>query len=298
MKSDRKIFIAFILNLFFSIFEFFGGIVTGSISIASDSLHDFGDAITIGTSYFLEKKSKRKPDKKYTYGYLGFSVLGGAITNLVLLLGSILIIYKAVQRLINPITVNYDGVITFAIVGILVNLLAGFFTRDKETINQKAVNLHMLEDALGWFTVLIGGITAIIFNLQYIDAILSIILSLFIVINALKGLKEIIDVYTLKTPKNVEVDKLTSELNEIEEISEIHHLHVWSIDGNNNYATLHVVSDSELNLVKGRVKEIFYINHIKHVTVEIEKTEELCEEKQCKIREKKHCCHHHHGHYH
>ena len=107
MKTERNILVACILNLFFSIFEFVGGILTGSVAIISDAIHDIGDAISVGISYFLEKKSKRQPDKTYTYGYARFSVIGGAITTLILIVGSVVVIFNAISRIINPTAINF-----------------------------------------------------------------------------------------------------------------------------------------------------------------------------------------------
>ena len=149
MKSDNNILIAFILNLSFSIFEIFGGIFTGSVAIISDAVHDFGDAISTLVSYFLEKISKREPNDKYTYGYIRYSVLGAIFTNMVLMVSSILVIISAVKRLMNPVIINYDGMIILAILGTIINFMAVYFTRNGESLNQKAVNLHMLEDVLG-----------------------------------------------------------------------------------------------------------------------------------------------------
>ena len=98
MKTEKKIFIAFILNLFFSVFELIGGIFTGSIAIISDAVHDFGDATSIGASFLLERKSKKQPDDIYTYGYARYSVLGGVITTLILLVGSGVVVYNASRR--------------------------------------------------------------------------------------------------------------------------------------------------------------------------------------------------------
>lgn len=102
MKSDKNILVAFILNLAFSVFELIGGIFTNSVAILSDSIHDIGDATSIGISYFLEKKSKKQPDGKYTYGYLRYSVMGSVVTTLVLLVGSVLVTVNAVNRMIIP----------------------------------------------------------------------------------------------------------------------------------------------------------------------------------------------------
>ena len=158
MKTELNILIAFILNLFFSIFEFIGGIFTGSVAIMSDAIHDIGDATSIGVSYFLEKKAKKQPDEKYTYGYLRYSVMGSFITTAILLIGSVTMIYNSIRKIINPTVINYDGMIVFAIVGVLINFFAAYLTQKGNSLNQKAVNLHMLEDVFGWAVVLLGAI--------------------------------------------------------------------------------------------------------------------------------------------
>ena len=133
MKTEKNILIAFILNLVFSIFEFIGGAITNSIAIMSDSIHDMGDAMSIGISYFLEKKSMKKPDDKYTYGYVRYSVIGSTITTIILILGSLFVIYNAIKRIINPVEINYDGMIIFAVVGVVVNFLAAYYTKDGDS---------------------------------------------------------------------------------------------------------------------------------------------------------------------
>ena len=155
MKTEKNILIAFILNLAFSIFEFVGGALTGSVAIVSDAVHDLGDAVSIGASWLLERKSKKQPDEVYTYGYRRFSVMGSLITTVILLVGSGIVIYNAIERIINPVEINYNGMILFAVIGAVVNLIAAFVTKDGDSINQRAVNLHMLEDVLGWLAVLV-----------------------------------------------------------------------------------------------------------------------------------------------
>ena len=180
MKTERNILIAFILNLAFSIFEFVGGIITGSVAIMSDAVHDIGDAASIGVSYLLEKKGEK------------YSLIGAFITTLTLLIGSCVTIYNAIGRLIDPTQINYDGMIVFAIVGVCVNLCAAYFTREGDSLNQKAVNLHMLEDVLGWLVVLVGAVVMRFTDFSLLDPIMSIGVSAFILINAIRNLKEII----------------------------------------------------------------------------------------------------------
>lgn len=139
---------AFILNLSFSIFEFIGGALTNSVAIMSDSIHDMADAISIVISFFLEKRSKRKPDNKYTFGYVRYSVLASIITITILIIGFILVIYNSIERIINPVKINYDGMILLSVFGVIINFFAAYFTKDGDSLNQKSVNLHMLEDVL------------------------------------------------------------------------------------------------------------------------------------------------------
>jgi len=116
MRSEKNIFIAFILNLAFSVFEFIGGIYTGSIAIISDAVHDIGDSASIGAAYFLEKKSKKQPDLNYTYGYARYSIIGSTVTTLILLSGSVMMIFNAFHRIIEPTEIKYNSMIIFSVI--------------------------------------------------------------------------------------------------------------------------------------------------------------------------------------
>ena len=296
MKTKRKIFIAFILNLLFSIFELIGGFLTGSIAITSDAVHDFGDATSIGLSYIFEKISNKKPNEKYTYGYVRFSVLGGLLTILILLISSIVVIYNAVLRIINPITINNNGMLIFALIGLIVNSVAVYFTHGGKSINQKAVNLHMLEDVFGWLAVLIGAIIIKFTNFYIIDPILSIVVALFIIVNSIKNLMQIIDIFLIKTPKNVNINKLIEQIKNVDNVIDVHHIHIWTLDGENNCATLHVVTKKIDLDIKEKVKHILKENNITHTTIEMENKLENCEEKTCEITLEHDLEHHHHHH--
>ena len=227
MKTEKNILFAFILNLAFSIFEFFGGLFTNSVAILSDSIHDMGDALSIGISFFLEKKSKKKPDNKYTYGYTRYSVLGGLITTVILMVGSILVIYNAIGRIINPVAVDYRGMILFAVIGVITNFVAAYLTKEGDSINQKSVNLHMLEDVLGWIVVLIGAIIMNYTDISILDPIMSIGVAIFILVNTLKNLKDILDLFLEKTPNNINIDEIKNHLLEIDEVEDIYTIYMY-----------------------------------------------------------------------
>ena len=221
MKEKRNILIAFILNLSFSVFELVGGILTGSVAILSDALHDAGDSAGIGISFFMEKKSKCKPDNQYTYGYTRYSVLGSLFTTMILLIGSGIVIYNAVLRIIAPVSIDYKGMILFAIVGVVVNFLAMLFTKDGKSLNQRAVNLHMLEDVLGWIVVLIGAIVMHFTDFALLDPILSILVSLYIFIHAVKHFIKTCQVFLEKIPENVRKDITFIPVKDADEVFEI-----------------------------------------------------------------------------
>ncbi|MBQ0099012.1 MAG: cation transporter [Firmicutes bacterium] len=296
MKTVKNILIAFILNLSFAIFEFVGGFFTGSVAIFSDAIHDLGDAISIGVSLFLEKKSKKQPDKNYSYGYQRYSCLGSLFTTLVLLIGSCFVIYGAVNRIINPTVIQYDKMIMFAIFGVVVNALATFFTHKGDSVNQKAVNLHMLEDVLGWIIVLIGAIVMKFTDISIIDPIMSIAVALFILFMAIKNLFATLELFLEKTPNGINVDEIKEHVLEINGVLDVHHIHIWTLDGTNNYCTLHLVTNAEPHQIKEKVKEELKEHKIAHTTIEIESENESCTEKECHIDEtniSSHCHHHH-----
>lgn len=301
MKSERKILIAFILNFVFSIFEFIGGAITGSVAIASDAVHDAGDALSIALSFILERKSKKEPDETYTYGYARYSVMGSVITTVILLVGSLGVMIGAVKRVVNPVEIDYDNMIIFAVVGALVNVVAALLTGSGDSLNQKAVNLHMLEDVLGWVVVLIGAVVMRFTDISVLDPLMSIGVSLFIFVNAFRNLKEAVDLFLEKTPHGIEIDEIKEHIKEIEGVKDIHHIHIWSMDGYNNYLTMHVVTDDDGHVIKEKIKKELREHGISHATLELEGTKEHCHHECCFVESSQNPAghhHHHHGHHH
>jgi len=284
--APENIKTAFFLNLIFSIVEFIGGFLTNSISILSDSIHDFGDSLSVGLSYLLEKKSKKASDNKYTYGYLRYSLLGAFITSIILLVGSIIVFYNAIPRLIHPEEINYDAMIIFAIFGVLINGYATYKTSHAKKHNEKAINLHMLEDTFGWIAVLIGSILIKIFNFYIIDPILSILIALYILFHVYKNLKEVFDIFMEKVPNDMDINQIKNRIeSKFDNIKNLHHIHLWSLDGINNCMTAHILLNKDLtkdeiinlkNEIKSDLKD-----EISHITLEIEYLNENCNHKKC-----------------
>ena len=298
MRSDKRILLAFLLNLGFSLFEFVGGLLTGSVAILSDALHDLGDAAGIGVSLFLERKSKRKADDAYTYGYARYSMLGSVFTMLILLTGSVAVIWNAAQRLLHPTPIHYDGMILFALVGVAVNLIAALVTRGGESMNQKAVSLHMLEDVLGWVVVLVGAVVMRFTDLWFLDPLMSIGVALFIGIHAAKGLYETLPYFLEKAPQNVDVPFIKVHLAEIPGVLDVHHIHLWSMDERHNCATMHIVTNGDPHEIKAAVRHELSHHGINHATLELETEGEECPAGHCHVTLDECESHHHHHHHH
>ena len=294
MNTQRNILVAFLLNLGFSVFEFFGGLFTGSVAILSDAVHDLGDALGIGVSWFLERKSKRAADHTYTYGYARFSVLGSVFTCGILLLGSVGVVVSAIGRLMNPVPIRYDGMILFAIVGVAVNLTAAFVTRKGESLNQKAVNLHMLEDVLTWIVVLVGAVVMRYTDWTVIDPLVSVAVAVYVFIHAVGHLRAAVDIFLEKVPDGYTVEEIKTRVETIEGVTDAHHVHVRSIDGYTHAASLHVVADGDSAAVKAAVRALLGEMGIAHVTVEVEAEGEVCGQPWCDLVE----CHNHDGRHH
>lgn len=296
MSSQRNILIAFILNLSFSILEFVGGAWSGSVAIMSDAVHDLGDAVSIGVAYGLERRSRKAPDKYYSFGYLRASVLGSVITNSILLAGSVFVVYHAVHRLLNPKPIHYDGMLIFAVIGLVVNAIAAYVTREGDSMNQKAVNLHMMEDVLGWLVVLVGAIVIRFTNWLFIDSLLSIGVAIFILVHAGRNMKEILDLFMVRVPSGIDLDALRSQLLTMQGVEDIHHMHVWSLDGQRHYATMHVVCRSNDPTLKQALRDELKAHGIVHTTLEFEHPDDACVDPQCSVPVLDTSHHHHHHH--
>jgi cobalt-zinc-cadmium efflux system protein len=271
----------FLLNFGFTIFEIIGGILTNSIAIISDALHDLGDSISIALAWFLEKYSHKESDNKYTYGYGRFSLLGALINAMVLIIGSTFVLANAIPRVIEPQATNAEGMIIFAIVGVIVNGAAVFKLKNEESMNARVMMLHLLEDVLGWIAILAIAIALLFWQTYILDAILSIVITLYILFNVTINLKKTIALFLQATPDHVQIEMIDEKLRSIDKVISSHHTHVWSLDGANHILTTHLIVDKsttrdEIIKIKSKCKQLFEDLKMTHFTIEIELEDEVC----------------------
>lgn len=281
-NSGKNLKLAFFLNLGFTILEFIGGIYVNSVAIVSDAVHDLGDSLSLGTSWYLDKKSKEKSSSTFSFGYRRFSLLGALINSLVLIGGSIYVIYEAVGRLFEPEHSDADGMIIFALIGVAVNGYAAYKLSSGKTMNEKVVSWHLLEDVLGWVAVLVVAIILKFEDIHYLDPALSLVITMYILWNVVKRLKETLFIFLQGVPKEIDLVEIKSRLLKIDKVASIHHTHVWSLEGEHHVFTAHIklqyITDfKEIVAVKKEVKNILKEYSFEHYTIETELDDETCE---------------------
>lgn len=282
-NSVKNLRLAFILNFVFALLEIAGALYTNSVAILSDAIHDLGDSLILGTSLYLEKYSQKGRNAEQTYGYKRFSLLGALISSLVLIAGSVFILFHAIPRLLNPETVDAKGMLALSILGIVVNLAAVWRLKGGSKLNEKVVFLHLLEDVLGWVAVFAVSLILLFYSFPILDPILSIVITLFILVKATPILKNTIKIFLQYAPKNINVSDIRNLALEDKEIADIQDMHVWSLDGEYNIFSARVLLVSNLSLVEIVVvkqKLISMLNKqgINHATIEFEPQAHLVKE--------------------
>ncbi|MDR0874366.1 MAG: cation diffusion facilitator family transporter [Prevotellaceae bacterium] len=280
--ATKNIAFAFLLNFSFCIIELVGGLLTNSIAILSDALHDFGDSVALGLAWIFQRISGRKPTTQYTYGYKRFTILSAIINSVILISGSVFVLYESVQRIFSPAETNAKGMLLLAILGVIVNGAAIFRLKKGSSVNERVVSLHLLEDVLGWIAVLIVSIVMIFIHAPILDPILSIGISIYILYNVYRNLKTIFLVILQGKPENINEKKISEKLLTLPNVKEIHDLHIWTMDSEYNVLTVHLVLTTETDIseqqkLRCEAHNLLKSIGIEHATIEIEYDGEACE---------------------
>ncbi|MCA9970228.1 MAG: cation transporter [Anaerolineales bacterium] len=273
--------LAFFLNLGFTLLEIVGGFWTNSIAILSDALHDLGDSVSLGLAWYFDRTAQRAPDADYSYGYRRFSLLGALINTVVLIAGSLWVLANAVPRLLDPETPQAEGMLLIAVVGVVVNGAAAYRLYRSQSMNAQVAGWHLLEDVLGWTAVLIVSVLLLFTDWVILDPILSILITLFILVNVVRRLRQTVRLFLQATPPGIQLPALARDMRALPPVQDLHHVHVWSLDGEHHVLTAHVVvppetSKAEASALKRQLAERVRHDAITHLTLEIEFGEDDC----------------------
>ena len=272
MSSKTSIWLAFFLNLSFSVVEFIFGGIFNSSAVLADAVHDLGDALAIGLSACLETISNRQEDKRYTLGYKRFSLLGAMLTALILLTGSVMMLLENIPRLLSPQPVNYQGMLWLGVIAILINLLASLIVRKGQTKNEAILTLHFLEDILGWLAVILVAGILYVTDWYFLDPLLSLLISSFILWKAIPRFWSTLKIFLDAVPEGVETAKLEKELARLTNVKSVHQLSIWSMDGLENNAIIHLCLEDWEQMIetKEAVRQLLEERGIQNITIEVD----------------------------
>ncbi|HMU90039.1 MAG TPA: cation diffusion facilitator family transporter [Pseudomonadales bacterium] len=273
--------LAFFLNLGFALLELIGALLTNSLAVASDALHDLGDSLALGLAWFLGHHAERRPDQRYSYGYRRFSLMGALINSAILLGGSLYLLLQAVPRLLDPQPVHAPGMILLALLGIAVNGAVALRLRGGRGLNSQVISWHFIEDLLGWLAVLCVSILLLFKEWPILDPLLSIGFTLFILYNVHGLFKKSVALFLQGVPDEISLDEVLDAIRAIDQVADCHHTHVWSMDGEHHVFSSHLVLEKDLSIdqvlaLKEQVRTLVLRFGFSHSTVELEYPAEQC----------------------
>ncbi len=274
--SDREknIKVALLLNIVFTAIEIVGGLLTNSLAILSDALHDLGDTVALGAALVFERYATKNPDAKRTFGYARLSLFSSFLASLILIVGSIYILIEAVPRLLTPEAVYAPGMIVLALIGILFNGMGMLRLRKGKSLNERVFSLHLMEDVLGWVAILIGSILILLFNIPILDPIITIGYTLFILWSVLKLLGQSFNLLMQGVPNDIDLQNVENGLKQVNGVVGVHDMHIWSLEGETTIFTAHVVvTESALansTATKDAIRHKLQGFGIGHPTIELE----------------------------
>ncbi len=277
-KEGRKLLITVLLNLAITLAEFIGGIFSNSLALISDAFHNLGDTVAILITYITEKISRRASDEKHTFGYKRIQIIAALFNAVTLIAISVFLIFEAWERFNNPQPIKSLLMLSVASIGLLANLISVLLLKShqKENINIKAAYLHLIGDTLSSVAVIIGGILIYFYEIYWIDPLITVLISLYIIKETYVILYDTYKILMQGTPSGINIDDIVENITELSEIKGIHHIHVWNLTDREVHFEAHVDLSNDLKVSDGqmvvdKVQEVLKKKfNIDHVTLQLE----------------------------
>ncbi|UZQ83305.1 cation diffusion facilitator family transporter [Thermoanaerobacter sp. RKWS2] len=271
--SKNNLVIAMILNFVITIGEIIGGILSGSLSLISDALHNFSDGISIIVSYIAIKISKKENNEKMTFGYKRAEILAALFNSVVLVVISLYLFKEAYIKFFKPEPIDGVLMIVVAIIGLAANTLSVFLLKEnaQKNLNIKSTYIHLLSDALSSLGVVIGGIFIYAYNIYWIDPLLTVLIGAYIIKESFEIIDETIGILMQKTPENINLDIIKKEIEKLPDVKNIHHVHVWQTNDKDIHFECHVNTRDDIKLSQAKLlmdqietilDETFGIHHV------------------------------------
>ena len=271
--KGKNLVYSILLILLITVAQVVGGIVSGSLALISDALHNFSDVLSLGFSLVAHKLSRRKASIDHTFGYKRAELIAAFINASTLVIVALFLIYGAIERFVNPHPIESNLVIWLAILGIAVNGFSVLLLKNDAThnINMKSAYLHLLTDMLASVAVLVGGLLMKFFGWFWVDSVMTILIAIYLIIVGIDLLKTSTKMLMLFTPNHIDIKELVREVHKIPGVNKLHHIHVWHLNDEELHLEAHLdcsedIKMSEFNDLLEKVEivlfEKFHINHI------------------------------------
>ena len=276
--NGKNLLLSIILNILITVSQVIGGLLSGSLSLLSDALHNFSDVISLVVSYLANRIARRKASINKTFGFKRAEIMAAFINSATLVIVAILLIFEAVERFQNPQKIESLLVIILSSVAILGNGFSVLLLRkDKNhNMNMRSAYLHLITDMMASIAVLIGGLLMKYYQIYIIDSILTLAIALYLIYVGYDLLKSSFKMLMLFTPDNVAIDELVKKINKIPEVNSIHHIHVWQLNETETHFEAHIdfnkdITVSEFGLILIKIEELLQHDYdINHVTLQPE----------------------------
>ncbi len=271
--NENNLLIATLLNLVISIAELAGGIISNSLALLSDALHNLSDTFATFIAYLATRVGKRDPNTKKTFGYKRIEILAAMLNAVILIVICIYLFKEAYERIQNPEPINSLIVMVVAMVGLIANVLAVTILRNdsKKNINVRAAYVHLIGDSLSSVVVIIAAVAIQIFEIYWIDPIVTVLIGVYLIREAFIILKEAVNILMQATPENIDLEKIKLKVEGVEGVSNIHHMHAWNLTDHEIHFEAHIELVEDYNLsavspiqdkISKLLKSRFRIHHI------------------------------------
>lgn len=276
--KGRNLFISILLNILITVAQVIGGLLSGSLSLLSDALHNFSDVISLIVSYIANKLSRRKASLQRTFGYKRAEVLAAFVNAVSLIVIAILLIIEAVKRFQEPQEIESEVVIWLSILGILANGFSVLLLKKdaKSNMNMKSAYLHLLTDMLASVAVLVGGLLMKFYQLFWVDSVLTFAIAVYLVYVGYDLLKVSTKVLMLFTPDHIDVQKVVNAVNTLDQVKKLHHVHIWNLSDNELHLEAHLdleadVTTTQFNSILEKIEQLLHEQfNINHITIQPE----------------------------
>jgi len=283
--SDQKIIFAISINFLLTLVQIIGGVISGSLALIADALHNLSDAASLVLALFARKIGRKSADEFKTFGYKRAEIIASLINLTLLIVLSLYLIYEAIWRFIEPVMISGWIIIIIAGVAFLIDLYTSIITYkiSHNNMNMRAAFLHNLSDALASIGVIIAGVLIVLYNVIWVDAVITMMIGGYILWQGIKMLPDSINFLMDGTPKEISVAQVKDNLSQFEEIIDIHHMHIWNLDEKRIALEAHVVVDSNNLMETAEIKKKLKSNlekyfGIVHSTLEFEHADENCDD--------------------